>query len=148
MEYYSFDERKGERIWPKTKSGMPQQAYKCQLTNYDSATLFGVAISMQFKFLNVVRDGNSSHSGNVFLEREYPISITKIDPTAPGAFTFYIFNTSDKFVSVTFPQFGTATQLSDERPKKVKLIQPFNGFEMSFVPYEPAPPETPNEAKK
>jgi hypothetical protein len=141
VEYFSFDEKKGERIWPKSKDGFPLSAFKCQLTNYDAATLFGVKINMQLQFLETVRDGNNVHSGKATLAREWPIFITKIDPGASNAFVFYTFNMTDRFVGVTFPESGSASQLQDQEPKKVRLIQPFKGFEMSFVPFDPAPPD-------
>jgi len=129
VEYFSFDEKKADRIWPKGKSGFPLSAYRCQLTNYDAATLFGVQIDMHLDFQRSVRQENGSQSGEVLLSREWPIFITKIDPTPTNAFVFYVFNTTEHFVRVSFPEFAAAKQLHDETAKRVRLVRPFPGFE-------------------
>lgn len=108
-EYFSFDEKKGERIWPKSKSGFPLMAFKCELTNYDNSPIFGVQIAMHLLFQEAVKHENSAQSGKVFLERNWPISITKIDPGAGNGFVFWIFNITEYFVGVSFPEFATGT---------------------------------------
>jgi hypothetical protein len=138
VEYFSFDERKGDRIWPKSKPGFPLMAYRCQLTNYDGATLFGVEINMKLKFQEAVKQESGALSGKTFLQRDWPILIGKIDPGAANAFVFYVFSTTEHFATVSFPDAARAKQLIDDDKKQVRLINP---AQMSFVPFEPAPPE-------
>jgi hypothetical protein len=134
-EYFSFDEKKGERTWPKSKSGFPLMAYRCQLTNYDGSTMFGVQIGLHLIFQEALKTENGFTSGKVFLEREWPILITKIDPGVGNRFVFWIFNMSQYFAAVSFPQIATGKQLDSDEAKSIKIIQPGSGLEL--VPWEP-----------
>jgi len=87
-EYFSFD-NKGERTWPKSKTGFPLMAYKCQLTNYGTAPLFNVFLALHLQFQNsIAEDNGSERSGEVYLRRDWPISISKIDPGTSNPFVF------------------------------------------------------------
>jgi len=142
-ESFSLD-GKSEMIWPKTASGFPVPAYKCQLTNYDPVTLIGVEFSLNLVFQKEIKDDTqpgSSHSGETFLSRKWPISITKIDPSVGNPFIFYIVNFTEHFVTVSLPDTGNAKRIDEQNSKPIRIIGPNQYFQMHFVPFHSALPE-------
>jgi hypothetical protein len=133
-------------VWNPFSSDRPSSAYRCQLTNYDAAPLFNIQIDMRIDFLKAVKRENGAQSGEAFLSRDWPIFITKIDAKTADGFVFYVFNTTEHFVRVSFPEFGTAQQL-DDASKRIRLIRPPAGFEMLFVPFDHPQPESSSDKK-
>jgi hypothetical protein len=88
----------------------------------------------------VKRSDGGAQSGETYLARDWPISITKIDPGSANPFVFYIVNMNQYFVTVSPPDIATGKQLGDTTPKTITIIKP-TGFQMHFSPSHPTPNE-------
>ncbi len=99
--------------------------FQCVLTNYSADTTFNVTISLHVKFMEVKRakDSPTLQSGAVILERDWPITIPKIDVGPSYEFVFYIVNQSNLFVEVTFPNSATGQIGDDSAQQQIKIIQ-------------------------
>lgn len=98
-----------------------------RITNYATATIFNVEISLHFVFKEALKDRqnpNQIDSGAIVLERDWLIRIPKIDPGAEHAFVFYGQNETNRFVSVSFPERATGQVVGSTERKAIELIKP------------------------
>ena len=123
--------------WTWSSKGHLAEAYRCQLTNYGSASVFNVAMAFPMIFKELIRDDenpNVTRTGLVTLSREWPIEVTKID-VGPNGFVFYVHNTTQQFLQVFLAQSATLQLARDNKRRTVRLIQPsLSGFQMHLGP--------------
>jgi hypothetical protein len=107
--------------------------HKCIVTSYEAKTLTAVNLDLRLVFQEAVKDGNTLRSGKTTLDRIWPVRIGKIDPGAPGAFVFYIFNVSKDFAQLSLPATATATPIGEQSTRTVP-ISTSNTYPISFPP--------------
>jgi hypothetical protein len=73
------------------------------------------------------------HAGKITVSRKWPIRIDKIDTGASNPFTFYILNSSDTMVLVSFPEIVNVQGSSGNMRQEIPLIHSPNG-PMQFWP--------------
>lgn len=128
-EYFGLKE--AHFTWPEQENGAPLSAYRCRLTNYGNDTLFKLTFGFRLVFNRAIATPPSIQSGEIFLDREWPVEVTKIDPGADRSFEFYIWNMSNAFVSVTILPNATARKVSDGSQIPIRLLS--RGY-MMFSP--------------
>lgn len=131
IEYFSAN---GEFAWPK-KNGLQMTGYACELMNGGNTSIFNISMVFDLIFRSVVTDskGGAQRSGEVTLARNYPITVSRIDPGPNGAFIFYIFNNSSQFVEVLLPKSAAYKLPEDTQRQTASLIQP--ELTMIFPPW-------------
>ena len=72
------------------------------------------------------------HAGKITVSRQWPIDIDKIDPGTSNAFSFYVYNTSDTMVIVSFPDSVTFQTGADEVRQNIRLVH--SNVPMEFWP--------------
>jgi hypothetical protein len=95
----------------KTAEGFARTVKQYRITNYSPKTLFNVHIALHLVFKEAIRrkdQPNSMDSGKVVVDRDWGITIPKIDPGYDRAFVFYAMNSGNCFASVSFPNTATA----------------------------------------
>jgi hypothetical protein len=107
--------------------GMPMATLQYRLTNYASATMFNITIVLRLIFQEAIKrkdNPKSEDSGKITLERDWVINIPKIDSGPDRTFTFYVMNTTGKFVTVYFPNKVLAQMAGSGEQRTVELIKP------------------------
>jgi hypothetical protein len=120
----------------KSPNGMPLNAYRCQLTNYEIVPVFNVEMSLHLQFKEALRDTerpNATRSGVVTLSRDWPIQIRKIDFGQEKPFVFYIYNMSNQFAQISLPNSLTLQLGTENTKREIRLIQ----SALDFMPYLP-----------
>jgi hypothetical protein len=111
----------GARVLPPN---MPF-VFQCDLTNYTSEPLFAVTLPLHLLFETAIDQGSGTkRNEGVFLERDWSITVPKIDIGPAGRFSFYVTNGSDKIVTVMFPK--SATTGDGPLPQNIPLELAFN----------------------
>jgi hypothetical protein len=113
-----------------------QQVFKCSITNYGTKPMLSVAIGLYLVFREAVRDKNqpnSVRSGDILAQRPWLIVIPKIDPGVGSPFIFYIWNVTDKWGTVAFPDSAVAEYIGDPERFKFRLSSS-NSFPITLTP--------------
>jgi hypothetical protein len=122
--------------WKWNNSGLPEWAYRCEVTNYLTAAALDIWMDLRLTFrevLPVPNQPNSMGQGRVTLDRDWRITIPNIDPGSNNAFIFYIWNSYvHRFVQVTAPDHATIQGEDGRRTIKVK--QPVNNLLLAVSP--------------
>jgi hypothetical protein len=108
--------------WKWANDPLGTFAYRCELTNYSPDVLFNVTMRPRliFRTADAVpgQSPSARREGQVTLDREWPITVPKIDPSPGAPFVFYIWNCCvQKFVYVRLPEFATT------KTARIPLIQ-------------------------
>ena len=107
---------------------------RCRITNYEDRAVLLVNFSLKLVFQEAIPQQNGTmQSGDVVLERPWPISIGQIEPGSSNAFVFYMTNYSAHYVAVTFPTEGTAQRVGNHEQKPIRLTVS-NPFPISLFP--------------
>lgn len=120
----------------KTPEGFPRNVRQYRITNYSPKPLFNVQIPLHLVFKEAVRrkgQPGATDSGKVVLEREWEITIPKIDPGGDKPFVFYAMNNGHCFASVAFPTAATAQLAGANSRESIQIITPGPDF-MFFPP--------------
>jgi hypothetical protein len=107
--------------------GMKMATLQYRLTNYASATMFKVSVALHLVFQEALkREDNpkSKDSGKITLESDWVINIPKIDPGPDRTFTFYVMNTTGKFVTIYFPNQVLAQMAGSDEQQTVEIMKP------------------------
>jgi hypothetical protein len=122
----------------KNAEGFPRKVKQYRITNYSPKTVFNVQIALHLVFKEAIRrkdQPNAMDSGNVVVDRDWVITIPKIDPGDDKAFVFYAMNNGKCFASVSFPNTATAQLAGTNSRETVQLITPGSDF-LFFSPVQ------------
>jgi hypothetical protein len=127
------------------------QIHKCTITNYGQKPMLSIAIGLYLVFQEAIKDKDSPNSvrnGRITAERPWLINIPKIDPGANNSFIFYIWNMTDAWASVSFPDVAEAEYIGDPERFKFRLSSA-NALPLTFPPKpdEPKEANAPNAPK-
>jgi len=120
------------------------QVQKCTVTNYNKKPMLSTAIGLYLVFQEAVRDKdnpNSIRSGAITAQRPWLISIPKIDPGTSDPFVLYIWNMTDTWASVSFPDSAESEYIGDPERFKFRLSSA-NTMALVFTPKPDEPKET------
>jgi hypothetical protein len=133
--------------WSNDVSGLHigEWAYLCKFTNYTDRPLFNVALPVRLTFREPVPARTPNHEtsrqrgevrlerGAVTLEREWLVTIPKLDPAPGEPYVFYIWNCcAQRFVEVAFPLMMIA-----DGGEKIQLVQPEGNLAVPLFPPGP-----------
>jgi hypothetical protein len=122
----------GAAVGFSKKGDAPAWAYRCDMTNNSSAVMMNVSMAIRTEFREPVAiqdQPRSRKEGNVTLDREWPVTIPKLDPGVP--FTFYVWNCCvQRFVHVSLPDAVNV----EEGNRKVRLVQAKDHLYQSLLP--------------
>jgi hypothetical protein len=97
--------------WKWSNTGIPQSVYRCEVTNYAAHVVLNVQMDWHVTFreaLAVPDQPSSLRGGKVTVDRDWRISIPKIDVRPDKRFVFYIWNCCvERFVRVSVPSKAT-----------------------------------------
>ncbi len=108
----------------------PDFVYRCEMTNNSPAPLLNVAFDVHLVFRQpelVPKNPNARRQGAITLDREWPVTIPKIDVGRP--FVFYVWNRVERFVQVSLP-----STLVTEGGKTIPIIQAKNHLFEALYP--------------
>jgi len=107
--------------WKWSNIGEPQWAYRCEVTNYATHVVLNVQMDLRITFyeaLAVPEQPNSLRGGKVTVDRDWRISIPKIDVGPDKRLAFYIWNCCvRRFVQASIPSKATV-ELPGVVPRK------------------------------
>lgn len=118
--------------------------YKCSVTNYGPRPMLAIRIGLNLVFQKAVRDKdnpNAVRNGEITAQRPWRIDVPKIDPGANNPFIFYIWNITDAWVNVSFPDSVEAEYIGDPERFKFRLSSANYG-PLNFSPVLDAPIST------
>jgi hypothetical protein len=140
----------GKFHW-EAPNGFSVLAYKCEVTNFSSHPLVSIVLPLVLNFIDAVPNG----SGGVAslgdgIVQESSIPIPKLEPGSQNRFTFYILSMTDKFVRISFNNFGTASKVDDDTKLRVRISQQDRGPVSMYLSPSPlfssSPPALPGPA--
>ena len=85
----------------------PRWAYRCALTNYSPDVLFNVVVAVRLTFrasVPVTGQDKARREDEITLDREWPFTIPKLDPSPSAPYAFYIMNVRPKFLHIALPE--------------------------------------------
>jgi hypothetical protein len=101
------------------------QVYRCEITNYGDAPLLQVSVNFGIEYREATQDENNpsvTKAGDVVHLGNWPVLFPKIDPGKENASTFYVYNESRYFASVTPPDSASYIPLGHNSPKRAALL--------------------------
>lgn len=104
-----------------------------------------MAIGLYLVFQESIKEqNNATRSGAITAQRPWLIYIPKIDPGTHNPFVFYIWNVTDTWASVSFPDGAEAEYIGSSERFKFRLSSA-NTLPLTFPPKpdEPNAPSTP-----
>jgi hypothetical protein len=108
--------------WSFTNEGLPAWAYRCELTNYSTEVVFNIVIPVHLTFwtaLPVPNQDKARRPGTITLERDWPFTVSKLDPSPGASYVFYVRNCCvQRFVEVKLPDHVVA-----DKNRKIQLLQ-------------------------
>ncbi len=124
----------GEYKFPAGPSG---QVIKCTVTNYDQKTAIEVAVGMGLLFRKKVKNphGDGIATGENLSDQVWPIYIGKIDSGIQNAFVFYISNTTEAFVNVSFEKTARIKRLGSNSEITIPVTIAFGRFFFGLSPF-------------
>lgn len=150
-----FSERSGSGFsWTLHKSGLEPLALQCKVTNYSHQPLFRIEAALRIvarkAVPSTVLGPPSIHAaegvkvtphaplqtGNVELERDWSVTIPKIDGGPEHAFTFYVVNCGPDFVEVLLPKAATGQLLGSTKPQSLDLVHLEQSASTTLAPFD------------
>jgi hypothetical protein len=110
------------------------EVYRCDVTNYSAGPVANVEMTLDVVTYDAVPTDNGFNSGKETARKNVNLKIPKIDPGKNNQFTFYAFNTSKKFMNVSFLENIKVTVIEDKTIHDAKLQQSSYLTQLHFVP--------------
>lgn len=121
------------RVWPDNYKP-DNRLYRCDVTNYGSAAVFGLSMEFTLTFLEAVKvpDNPKARKGGAALStHSHLIEVPVIDGNA-GKFVFYLHNQSEYFVNVAVPEFATLEVVGKIERQRIRFKPPTTNWPRVF----------------
>jgi hypothetical protein len=119
--------------------GEPEWAYRCEVTNYATHVVLNVQMDLHVTFyepLAVPDQPNSFRQGKVTVDRDWRVSIPKIDVGPDKRFVFYVWNCCvQRFVRVSVPSKATVEFPGVVARKEMPVTQSSGNLFQSLSPH-------------
>jgi hypothetical protein len=115
-----------------------RDVWQYRITNYSPKPMFNIKIPLHLVFTEAVTRSdlpNAKFTGKVVTDRQWEITIPKIDPGGDKPFVFYAINEGNCFVKVSFPNTATAQLAGTNSRETVQVI--FPGLDWISLPPNP-----------
>jgi hypothetical protein len=116
--------------------------YKCEVKNFSKAVIAHVEIPFKVMFYKDEKTEHGGRSGDLVKEEDQPIQIPALRENASDAFEFYIYNTSELYVTVLIPTEASAWLVGEDDKRTVKLMKPTFYRGLTLYPAERNPPQS------
>ena len=121
------------RNWPEEKD-FRTRTYRCELTNYGPAAIFGLSTAFNFTFVEALKvpDNTGARKGGATVtSHEHVIEVPAIDGRG-GTFVFYLHNQSEYFVNVIMPDSATVELSGRPERQRMSFKQPHPSKTLPF----------------
>ncbi len=110
--------------------------YRCEVTDYFAKALLNVQMSLHMVFREAVVDSqNRLDRGRVTTDRQWSISIPKLDPGPTGSFAFYVMNCCvDRFILIDPPDTAVAKAQPNSSETTISVIKSEGVFSLALYP--------------
>ena len=116
--------------------GKPVLGYRCEVTDYFPKAFLNVQMSLHMVFREAVVDSqNRLDRGRVTTDRQWSISISKLDPGPTGSFAFYVVNCCvDRFILIDPPDTAVAYAQPNSFETTISVIKSEGVFPLALYP--------------
>ena len=116
--------------------GKPVLGYRCEVTDYFPKAFLNVQMSLHMVFREAVVDSqNRLDRGRVTTDRQWSISIPKLDPGPTGSFAFYVMNCCvDRFILIDPPDTAVANAQPNSFETTISVIKSEGVFPLALYP--------------
>ncbi len=122
--------------WPVRADNFPLDVSRCSIINYGPDTIFNVNLLLHLIFREAIKNEKDGiTTGAVTLERDWLISVAKLDSGAEHAFIYYTYNLSKQWVYVDFPSSATFQKDNNKVSLSIPVVQSENHL-TPFPPFE------------
>ena len=124
--------------WKWSNKGNPEWAYRCEVTNYATNVVLNVQMDLHVAFYEALADPdqpNVVRGGKVTVDRDWRVSIPKIDVGPDKRFVFYVWNCCVQcFVRVSIPSKATVEFPGVVARKEMPVTQPSGNLSRFLSP--------------
>jgi hypothetical protein len=116
----------GTQLGSPFESGEPVFSYQCLIANHSGAPIRDAKLSLRVEFCAVIKvdDKGSIASGDMTLDRLWPIFIREIGADPENAFMFYVYNMSDEFVQISVLEKASAILGDKKEHRTLHVVTP------------------------
>jgi hypothetical protein len=111
--------------WLVSASGIPLPTQQCEIMNDGGAPILSIEMQLPVQFQEALSDKDQpgvTRSGSVTRAEPWFIYVPRIDPGTDRAFSFYVWNNSEQFAQVAFPDSAVGQVLGENQRRSIKVI--------------------------